>query len=121
LFEITIPGKTQSYLACEKPVLMSVKGDAAQLILDAGAGMVAKPSDPFELAKVVRELYRMPSEERRAMGAKGRSYFLRNLTVDASIDKYEALFYKVIDNFKNKDYSLSSNGAEQKQTHRSLS
>lgn len=120
LFEITIPGKTQSYLACEKPILMSVKGDAAQLIRDAGAGLVAQPSDPSDLAKVVRELYRMSAEERQAMGANGKSYFLRNFTVDASIDKYETLFYKVIDNFKNKNYTLSSSD-EQKHTHRSLS
>ncbi|MBI4858007.1 MAG: glycosyltransferase family 4 protein [Acetobacterium woodii] len=121
LFEITIPGKTQSYLACEKPILMSVQGDAAQLILDARAGLVAKPSDPFDLAKAVREIYGMSTEERQTMGANGRSYFLRNLTVDASIDKYETLFYNVIDNFKNKNYTLSSNSAEQKPTHRSLS
>ena len=118
---MTIPGKTQSYLACEKPILMSVKGDSAQLIQDTVAGLVAKPSDPFDLAKVVRELYSMLAEERQAMGANGRSFFLRNLTIDASIDKYEALFYRVIDNFKNNNHSLSSNSAEQKHTNRSLS
>ena len=33
----------------------------------------------------------------------------------------EALFYRVIDSFKNNNHSLSSNSAEQKHTNRSLS
>ncbi len=96
LFEITIPGKTQGYLACGKPILMSVKGDAANLVLEAGAGLVARPSDPLDLANAVRELYKMPLEQRTTMGANGRKFFLENLTIEGSLDKYETLFQKVI-------------------------
>ena len=96
LFEITIPGKTQAYMACGKPILMSVKGDAANLVIEAGAGLVARPSDPVDLANAVRVLYKMPLEQRTTMGANGRKYFLENLTIERSLDKYETLFQKVI-------------------------
>jgi colanic acid biosynthesis glycosyl transferase WcaI len=95
LFVMTIPCKTQSYLACGKPIIMAAKGDAADLVSEARAGLVVKPADPIDLARAVRELYVMPHEERLSMGERGRAYFLKNLTFDASLDKYEELFQDV--------------------------
>jgi len=98
LFEITIPSKTQSYLACGRSILMSVAGDAARLVREAGAGVVARPSDPVDLARAVRELYAMSQSEREAMGASGRIYYLNNLTSKVQIEKYENLFKEIISN-----------------------
>lgn len=100
LFEITIPCKTQSYLACGRPLLMCLKGDAADLVLQAGAGLVACPSVPLDLARAVKYLYEMPPEKRQAMGDRGRDYFLKNLTIKASVDKYEAVFRRAITDYK---------------------
>lgn len=95
LFEITIPGKTQSYLGSGRPLLVSVKGDAADLVLQAGAGIAARPSDPVDLARAVRELYAMPPANRKAMGDAGRSYYLKNLRPDVLINQYEQLFLEL--------------------------
>ena len=97
LFEITIPGKTQSYLASGRPLLVSVAGDAADMVLQAGAGIAARPSDPADLARAVRELYTIPPEKRKTMGDAGRSYFLKNLTPDVLISRYEQLFRELTD------------------------
>lgn len=43
---ITIPSRTQAYLAVGKPIVMGVDGDAAKLIEDAQAGYVAKLTQP---------------------------------------------------------------------------
>jgi len=96
LFEVTIPGKTQSYLASGKPILMSVKGDAADLVLKAGAGLVVQPSSPEDLARAVRKLYNMSSAGRKAMGVAGRNYYLKNLSSDVLIDRYEQLFQGLV-------------------------
>ena len=45
LFAITIPSKTQAYLASGRPILMAVRGDAADLVARAGAGILAQPGD----------------------------------------------------------------------------
>jgi glycosyltransferase involved in cell wall biosynthesis len=95
-FVMTIPCKTQSYMACGKPIIMAAKGDAADLVREAGSGLVVRPSDPPGLAQAVKELYRMPREERQNMGERGRSYFVKNLTYSASLDKYEALFKDIV-------------------------
>ena len=96
LFEITIPGKTQSYLASGRPLLVSVSGDAAELVLKAGAGLAVRPIEPADLARAVRKLYAMSPVERKAMGDAGRDYYLKNLTPDVLIDRYEQLFHEII-------------------------
>jgi glycosyltransferase involved in cell wall biosynthesis len=96
LFDITIPGKTQTSLASGRPIVAAVAGDAADLVRQAGAGVVARPGDPGDLAAQIRELYVMESEQRAAMGAAGREFFLKNLSRDILLDRFEVLFDEII-------------------------
>ncbi|MEJ2743002.1 MAG: glycosyltransferase family 4 protein [Gammaproteobacteria bacterium] len=52
LFTVTIPGKTQAYLAVGKPIIMGVEGCAAELIDLSGGGVLVKSSDHLLLWKV---------------------------------------------------------------------
>ena len=96
LFEITIPGKTQSCLLGGKPIIASVNGDTADLIVDAGAGLTVPAMNPNELNQAVRKLYAMPPQEREAMGSRGRDYYLKNLSPEVQVKKYEQLFKEII-------------------------
>jgi glycosyltransferase involved in cell wall biosynthesis len=97
LFEITIPGKTQSCLLSGRPIIASVNGDAADLVVKAGAGFAVKAMDPDGLAQAVRGLYNMPSNEREAMGLSGRNFYLKNLSPEVQVKKYEQLFKEIIE------------------------
>lgn len=92
LFEITIPSKTLAYLACGKPVLMAVAGDAADLIETQGAGLTCASEDPAALAAAVKQLYRASPAQREAMGRAGRAYFLSHCTLEIVVETYERLF-----------------------------
>ncbi len=95
LFEITIPSKTLAYLACGKPILAAVSGDAAAVVRDAGAGMVCPPEDPAALARSIRALYALPPAERERMGQAGRHAFLAHYTRQVLIEQYETLFQAI--------------------------
>jgi len=95
LFEITIPSKTLAYLACGRPILGVVAGDPADVIREAGAGVICPQEDPAALAQMVRSLYAMPPTEREAMGQAGRQAFLANYTRRVLVDRYEALLREV--------------------------
>lgn len=97
LFEITIPGKTTAYLACGRPILCAVAGNASQMVQEAGAGLTCPPEDPEALAQVVRDFYSMLPETREAMGEAGRCAFLKNYTRNLLVDRYENLFYEVVE------------------------
>ncbi len=102
LFKITIPGKTQSSLLSGRPVIISVAGDAADLILSAKAGLAATPMNAASLARVVKKLYDMKDDERKKIGAAGRDYYFKYLCPQVQIEKYEELFDLILKT-KNKD------------------
>lgn len=96
LFEMTIPSKTLAYMACARPILMAVAGDAADVVREAGAGLTCAPEEPKALAEAVRALYEMPIAARERMGNAGREAFLRCYTRRALVDQYEDLFRQVV-------------------------
>jgi glycosyltransferase involved in cell wall biosynthesis len=94
-FRLTIPSKTIAYLACARPIIMAVSGDAADFIRSAAAGVVCPPDDPKALAEAVRKLCGMSTAERRAMGQAGRRLFLTSHARNVVMPRYEALLNDV--------------------------
>jgi colanic acid biosynthesis glycosyl transferase WcaI len=70
-FEMTIPGKLQSYLAAGVPVIGMLDGEGARLIEESGAGLVCAAGDWRGLAKCVSQLSSMSNEERTRLGRCG--------------------------------------------------
>jgi len=96
LFSITIPSKTQAYMAAGRPILMAVRGDAANLVKDAGAGVCTTPEDSGALAKAVCELSAVSPERLSAMGERGRAYYHQNLSRETGTARFEAVFRSVV-------------------------
>ena len=71
LFEITVPHKIFSYMAVGKPILCAVNGEAAQTVLNAGAGVACEPQSPQALAETVLTLQEMSPAQRHGMGRCG--------------------------------------------------
>ncbi len=82
LFAITVPSKTQAYLMAGRPILMGVRGDAADLVRRAEAGLVFEPESASALAEAIRALRDMSPAARRAMGDRGAAYYWRELSLD---------------------------------------
>jgi colanic acid biosynthesis glycosyl transferase WcaI len=92
LFRITIPSKTQAYFAAGRPILMAVGGDAADLVTRADAGMVCPPENPAALATAVRNLRKMGRTQLEAMGANGKMFYDRQLSLRVGVQKFEQVF-----------------------------
>jgi lipopolysaccharide/colanic/teichoic acid biosynthesis glycosyltransferase len=92
LFTITIPCKTQAYLAAGRPVIMAVAGDAADLVMRAGAGVLAKPQNADSVAEAVRWMASQPTQERERMGAAGRAFYEKELSIEVAVDKFQKIF-----------------------------
>lgn len=85
LFAITIPSKTQAYLAVGKPILMGVRGDASTMVEDAGAGLTFEPENPRAMADAVLDLSRMEPAQREEIGANCKSYYDEKLNFDLGV------------------------------------
>ena len=95
LFRITIPGKTQAYLAAGKPILMGVRGDAADLVTRSGAGLLCEPENPASIADGVRRLFEAGHDRLEAMGFAGRDFYRRELSMAVGVDRFDAVFRQV--------------------------
>jgi len=96
LFEITIPSKTQAYLAVGKPILMAVGGDAADLVLRADAGIAVKPENADSLADGVLQMAKLPVERRETMGKNATEFYARELSLDVGVERFMKVFNQVI-------------------------
>jgi glycosyltransferase involved in cell wall biosynthesis len=88
-FALTVPYKTQAYMACAKPIVCSIRGEGARIVEEAGAGLACPPEDPGKLAAAIATMADMPSAEREAMGACGRRYFEANFAANVVYDLIE--------------------------------
>ena len=92
LFQITIPSKTQDYLAAGRPILMGVAGDAARLLAEAGAGFAFEPGKPASLAHAVQRLRSLSPQARAALGEAGRRFYDEHLCLATGIAAFEQEF-----------------------------
>jgi glycosyltransferase involved in cell wall biosynthesis len=76
VFDTFIPSKLFDFLACARPVILMVNGEAREVLEASGNGVWVTPEDSAGLAKAVLELMERSEEERRAMGERGRAYVL---------------------------------------------
>ena len=75
IFSMTIPGKLQSYLACGKPIIASLNGIGAKIIIESRSGLVSKPEDSKGLADSIIRFRNLNDFERKQYGLNARDYF----------------------------------------------
>ena len=92
IFSLTIPSKIQSYLACGKPIIGSLDGEGARVILEAKSGLVSNAENPEMLASKIKELSTLPVDDLTLMGNNGRNYFRNNFERELLIDRLEYIF-----------------------------
>jgi colanic acid biosynthesis glycosyl transferase WcaI len=95
LFAITIPSKTQAYMAAGKPILMAVKGDAADLITLSGGGIVAEPENAESLATAAISMASKNQASLDAMGQAARNYYFDKLSLKHGADAFSAVLQKL--------------------------
>ncbi len=91
LYDVTIPSKVQHYLACGKPIIAGVSGEAADILRASGAAYVVAPQDIDGLAAAMIGLARTPAHERATIGAKGRACYVSEFAFDAAVDRTLAI------------------------------
>ena len=94
LFKTVIPTKLLEYMACEKPVIVAVDGQARQVVEEADAGIFVEPDDSNALAEAIPSLAADP-EGRRRMGISGRQYIVSRLSREQTAHSY----IRVLENF----------------------
>ena len=87
IFSMTIPNKVQAYLASGRPIIACLNGEGARIVEESGAGFAVPALCAEGLVQAVLELHKMKPEERDALGARGRAYFMQNFEHEKLVDE----------------------------------
>ena len=91
LFALTVPAKVQSYLACGKPILASLDGEGAEIIREAGAGLVVPPQNAAALASAALQMKEMDVGSRTILGERGRRYCEQHFERETQLSELETV------------------------------
>ncbi|MDZ4390684.1 MAG: glycosyltransferase family 4 protein [Gemmatimonadales bacterium] len=97
LFEITIPQKTQFYMAMGKPVLVGVSGEAGDFITDAGAGVAVPPQNVEAMTDAMVMMACTPTDQLAEMGLRAREAYSRHFSFDRAVVATGALLQDAIE------------------------
>jgi colanic acid biosynthesis glycosyl transferase WcaI len=92
LFEITIPSKTQAYMAVGRPLLMAVNGDAADLVTQSDSGLAAESENPVALADAAQRLADMPWDQLHTMGSRAQQFYKERLGLAVGAGRFGDIF-----------------------------
>ena len=89
IFNMTIPAKLQSYMACGTPILAAVGGESADIITAAECGIVCA-RNPLELSETIEKM--ASSRDNTAeMRKKAYEFYRRNYKKENLVDRFESL------------------------------
>ena len=86
LFNTALPSKMFEYMACAKPVILGVRGEAKKIINASNAGMAIEPENPKMLSQAILTYYNN-KEKCKIDGENGMTYVIKNLSKEMLISK----------------------------------
>lgn len=92
LFEMTIPAKLQSYMACGMPVIAAASGETKRIIEEAGCGVCSPSGDAAALAETITVMMKQTSEELQLMKNNSREYFEKHFEKQKLMNELEKYF-----------------------------
>lgn len=75
-FDQYLPSKIFETMAMRRPILLGLRGEAEQLINNAGAGLAHTPGDPHAALAALQKFAALGPDGRRRMGHAAREYVL---------------------------------------------
>lgn len=107
-----VPDKLASYMAAGRPLLLSMGGEAGEIVKEAGCGFVSEPEDPEALFDDIMRLYNMNRNERRVLGINAMEYQREHFNRDKAIDLLIDELYPATEDVKEEGEETSSEGSE---------
>ncbi len=87
VFKTVIPTKMLEFMACGRPVILGVDGQAREILERSRGGIYVEPENPDALCEAVLKL-KQQQFLGEAMGRSGREYIVRNLSRERTAADY---------------------------------
>ena len=94
-FSKTLPNKIQAYMTAKKPIVVSMNGEGAKVIIEAKCGKAAPAENADILIDAVLEIFKMSNKDRASLSENAYMYFEKNFFHINLIKKLENEFIKL--------------------------
>jgi len=78
--------------ACALPAVATDGAGTSEVLVDGQSGWLTLAGDSAALAEAMTRMMRTPPEERRAMGERARQFAVEQFSLEAILDRWEALY-----------------------------
>lgn len=92
LYQMTLPAKLQSYMACGMPILASAEGETKSIIEDAACGMCCETGDDEALTNMIIDFMALPVNMRQSMGVNGQNFARKHYLKSKLMDEMDCYF-----------------------------
>jgi glycosyltransferase involved in cell wall biosynthesis len=86
IFDITIPGKLQSYLASSKPIIAVLNGEGKRVIKESMSGIVVEPGNVVGLTAAFNTMSQLDTAEIDLMGTNGFNYAEKHFKKETTLE-----------------------------------
>ncbi len=90
LFDLTIPAKLQTYLACSTPILGAVGGESAEIINMSDSGLVSE-KNAVDVSKKLQKLMSLSPTELENIRECSQKYFDANFNLNRIVAVFEEI------------------------------
>lgn len=87
VFKTVIPTKMLEFMACERPVILGVEGQAREILEEANGGVSIPPESPEHLRDAILALY-ADRDFGRKLGSNGRNFVFNRLSRERTAQDY---------------------------------
>ena len=91
IFESAIPSKMFEYMACEKPIILGVKGEAKNILELSNAGIAVEPENAKIMSKAILSYFNN-RDKCKKHGRNGMTYVTKNLSKEVLISRAMSRF-----------------------------
>lgn len=99
LFEIFIPSKMFEIMAMQKPIVASLRGEAAAILNRSGSAIVVEPEDSSGIAEAILSLYQNKNRSKK-LGERGRKFVVDEFSRRTLAGKYLEVLQEAIEVFE---------------------
>lgn len=88
-YNLTLPGRTQSFMACAKPIICCANGETARVVKAAKCGLVSEAENSDKLAESIVKFSTLNATERNALAESGLQYSRDNYDQQTMLQNIE--------------------------------
>jgi len=95
-YNLTLPGRVQSFMACGKPIICCANGETKKVIIESNAGFFCEAENALQLSQQIIECANMEKTRLKEIGETGLQYSKEHYDMQEVFKKIESVIVRTV-------------------------